>query len=174
MSRWVRPSLNQLSLRMALATLLQSVWGWRFIRRGAENIWRHMNLLRPSWRISSCPRVGGSDRRHLSRWSSLWGASWHWATWPRPGGDWLGGGAELPELPCLRNFPEQIFSADMPQPGSPSWFFFITLGRGLKIDCGCGLFVERQVGLGAIVEDFVTFRINRVALLDGKQGGPGN
>jgi putative oxidoreductase len=32
---------------------------------------------------------------------------------------------------------------------------FITLGRGLKIDCGCGLFVERQVGLGAIGEDFL-------------------
>ncbi len=32
---------------------------------------------------------------------------------------------------------------------------FITLARGLKIDCGCGLLVERQVGLGAIGEDFV-------------------
>jgi putative oxidoreductase len=29
----------------------------------------------------------------------------------------------------------------------------ITLARGLKIDCGCGLFMERQVGLGAILED---------------------
>ncbi len=32
---------------------------------------------------------------------------------------------------------------------------FITLAPGLKIDCGCGLLVERQVGLGAIGEDFV-------------------
>lgn len=29
----------------------------------------------------------------------------------------------------------------------------ITMARGLKIDCGCGLFMDRQVGLGAIVED---------------------
>ncbi|MDD5643290.1 MAG: hypothetical protein PHX53_16680 [Syntrophales bacterium] len=29
----------------------------------------------------------------------------------------------------------------------------ITMARGLKIDCGCGLFTERQVGLGAILED---------------------
>lgn len=29
----------------------------------------------------------------------------------------------------------------------------ITLARGLKIDCGCGLFTERQVGPGAILED---------------------
>jgi hypothetical protein len=29
----------------------------------------------------------------------------------------------------------------------------ITLARGLKIDCGCGLFMDRQVGLGAILED---------------------
>ena len=31
----------------------------------------------------------------------------------------------------------------------------ITLARGLKIDCGCGLFLPRQVGLGAILEDAV-------------------
>jgi putative oxidoreductase len=31
----------------------------------------------------------------------------------------------------------------------------ITLARGLKIDCGCGLFFQRQVGLGAVVEDVV-------------------
>jgi putative oxidoreductase len=30
---------------------------------------------------------------------------------------------------------------------------FITAGRGLKIDCGCGLFFARQVGLGVILED---------------------
>jgi len=32
---------------------------------------------------------------------------------------------------------------------------FITMGRGLKIDCGCGLFFQRQVGLGAVLEDAV-------------------
>jgi hypothetical protein len=31
----------------------------------------------------------------------------------------------------------------------------ITLARGLKIDCGCGLFFQRQVGLAAILEDLV-------------------
>jgi hypothetical protein len=31
----------------------------------------------------------------------------------------------------------------------------ITLARGLKIDCGCGLFSQRQVGLVAILEDLV-------------------
>ncbi len=29
----------------------------------------------------------------------------------------------------------------------------ITMARGLKIDCGCGLFSQRQVGLTAILED---------------------
>jgi len=29
----------------------------------------------------------------------------------------------------------------------------ITMARGLKIDCGCGLFTDRQVGAGAILED---------------------
>jgi hypothetical protein len=29
----------------------------------------------------------------------------------------------------------------------------ITMARGLKIDCGCGLFTDRQVGPGAILED---------------------
>jgi uncharacterized membrane protein YphA (DoxX/SURF4 family) len=29
----------------------------------------------------------------------------------------------------------------------------ITLARGLKIYCGCGLFFQRQVGLAAILED---------------------
>ncbi len=32
---------------------------------------------------------------------------------------------------------------------------FITLARGLKIDCGCGLFFGRQVGLAPILEDIV-------------------
>jgi uncharacterized membrane protein YphA (DoxX/SURF4 family) len=31
----------------------------------------------------------------------------------------------------------------------------ITMARGLKIDCGCGLFFQRQVGLGAVAEDAV-------------------
>ena len=29
----------------------------------------------------------------------------------------------------------------------------ITLARGLKIDCGCGLFFQRQVGWESILED---------------------
>ena len=29
----------------------------------------------------------------------------------------------------------------------------ITMARGLKIDCGCGLFMDRQVGPGALLED---------------------
>lgn len=29
----------------------------------------------------------------------------------------------------------------------------ITMARGLKIDCGCGLFSSREVGLGAVVID---------------------
>ena len=31
----------------------------------------------------------------------------------------------------------------------------VTLARGLKIDCGCGLFFTRQVGLVPILEDAV-------------------
>ncbi len=31
----------------------------------------------------------------------------------------------------------------------------ITMARGLKIDCGCGLFFQRQVGPAAILEDLV-------------------
>ncbi len=33
----------------------------------------------------------------------------------------------------------------------------VTLARGLKIDCGCGLFTQRQVGVAAILEDLVFF-----------------
>ena len=29
----------------------------------------------------------------------------------------------------------------------------ITMARGLKIDCGCGLFFQRQVGWAAVLED---------------------
>jgi putative oxidoreductase len=32
---------------------------------------------------------------------------------------------------------------------------FITMARGLKIDCGCGLFFQRQVGWVPVVEDLV-------------------
>jgi hypothetical protein len=31
----------------------------------------------------------------------------------------------------------------------------ITMARGLKIDCGCGLFFQRQVGLAALLEDLI-------------------
>ena len=31
----------------------------------------------------------------------------------------------------------------------------ITLARGLTIDCGCGLFFQRQVGLAAVLEDLL-------------------
>jgi putative oxidoreductase len=31
----------------------------------------------------------------------------------------------------------------------------ITMARGLTIDCGCGLFFQRQVGLAAVLEDAV-------------------
>jgi len=31
----------------------------------------------------------------------------------------------------------------------------ITMVRGLKIDCGCGLFSQRQVGLAVILEDLI-------------------
>jgi putative oxidoreductase len=31
----------------------------------------------------------------------------------------------------------------------------ITMARGLSIDCGCGLFFQRQVGMGAVLEDAV-------------------
>ena len=33
----------------------------------------------------------------------------------------------------------------------------ITMARGLKIDCGCGLFFQRQVGWAAVLEDFLFF-----------------
>jgi len=41
--------------------------------------------------------------------------------------------------------------------GLLTWIFMlvmlVTLARGLKIDCGCGLFFTRQVGLVPILED---------------------
>jgi hypothetical protein len=33
----------------------------------------------------------------------------------------------------------------------------ITMARGLKIDCGCGLFSERLVGWAAVLEDLLIF-----------------
>jgi hypothetical protein len=35
----------------------------------------------------------------------------------------------------------------------------VTLARGLKIDCGCGLFFQRQVGLAAILENFLILAV---------------
>jgi putative oxidoreductase len=32
---------------------------------------------------------------------------------------------------------------------------FITMARGLSIDCGCGLFFQRQVGWAAVLEDAI-------------------
>jgi uncharacterized membrane protein YphA (DoxX/SURF4 family) len=32
---------------------------------------------------------------------------------------------------------------------------FITMARGFSIDCGCGLFFQRQVGWGAVLEDAI-------------------
>jgi putative oxidoreductase len=32
---------------------------------------------------------------------------------------------------------------------------FVTMARGLNIDCGCGLFFQRQVGWAAVAEDAV-------------------
>jgi len=32
---------------------------------------------------------------------------------------------------------------------------FVTMARGLSIDCGCGLFFQRQVGWAAVLEDAV-------------------
>jgi hypothetical protein len=32
---------------------------------------------------------------------------------------------------------------------------FVTMARGLSIDCGCGLFFQRQVGWAAVLEDVV-------------------
>jgi putative oxidoreductase len=50
----------------------------------------------------------------------------------------------------------------------------ITMARGLNIDCGCGLFTQRQVGLAAILEDLVLlawtaglYRWERLATITG-------
>jgi putative oxidoreductase len=52
----------------------------------------------------------------------------------------------------------------------------ITMARGLKIDCGCGLFFQRQVGIGAVREDAVlliwTAGLYWYELLRSEKGGP--
>ena len=52
----------------------------------------------------------------------------------------------------------------------------ITMARGLSIDCGCGLFFQRQVGMGAVLEDTVLLiwagGLYWWELLRSEQGGP--
>ncbi len=54
----------------------------------------------------------------------------------------------------------------------------ITMARGLKIDCGCGLFFQRQVGWGAVLEDAVLLiwaaGLYWWELLRSEKGGPGS
>ncbi|MCG2773907.1 MAG: DoxX family membrane protein, partial [Desulfobacterales bacterium] len=54
----------------------------------------------------------------------------------------------------------------------------ITMARGLKIDCGCGLFFQRQVGMGAVLEDAVLLiwaaGLYRWELLRAEKYGPGS
>jgi hypothetical protein len=48
----------------------------------------------------------------------------------------------------------------------------ITMARGLKIDCGCGLFTDRQVGPGAILEDALLLGVaGWLYWREGKGGG---
>jgi putative oxidoreductase len=53
----------------------------------------------------------------------------------------------------------------------------ITMARGLKIDCGCGLFFQRQVGLAAVLEDVVLLLwaagLYRWELFRSEKCGPG-
>jgi len=53
---------------------------------------------------------------------------------------------------------------------------FITMARGLSIDCGCGLFSQRQVGWAAVLEDAVLLiwaaGLYRWELLQSEPGGP--
>ena len=53
----------------------------------------------------------------------------------------------------------------------------ITMARGLKIDCGCGLFFQRQVGPVALLEDLVLLGwaagLYWWELLRAEKGGPG-
>ena len=52
----------------------------------------------------------------------------------------------------------------------------ITMARGLSIDCGCGLFFQRQVGMGAVLEDTVLLiwagGLYWWELLRSEKGGP--
>jgi uncharacterized membrane protein YphA (DoxX/SURF4 family) len=54
---------------------------------------------------------------------------------------------------------------------------FVTMARGLSIDCGCGLFFQRQVGWAAVLEDAVLLiwaaGLYRWELLRAKIFGPG-
>jgi hypothetical protein len=50
----------------------------------------------------------------------------------------------------------------------------ITMARGLKIDCGCGLFFQRQVGLESILEDALLLGVaGRLYWREGKIGDRG-
>ena len=52
----------------------------------------------------------------------------------------------------------------------------LTMARGLKIDCGCGLFFQRQVGLAAVLEDAILLiwaaGLYWWELLRSEKGGP--
>jgi hypothetical protein len=54
----------------------------------------------------------------------------------------------------------------------------ITMARGLSIDCGCGLFFQRQVGLAVVLEDAVLLicaaGLYRWELLRFERCGPGS
>lgn len=47
----------------------------------------------------------------------------------------------------------------------------ITMARGLKIDCGCGLFFERQVGWAPVLEDLLL--LGATAWVYGREGMTG-
>ena len=73
------------------------------------------------------------------------------------GGARPGGGAQTAQLPA-------------PPGGLVAGFLvviLITMARGLKIDCGCGLFFQRQVGLGRGSGRPGAFGLGRGALLVG-------
>jgi hypothetical protein len=49
----------------------------------------------------------------------------------------------------------------------------ITMARGLKIDCGCGLFFQRQVGPAALLEDVLLLGVvGWLSWRDYKAGDP--
>ena len=54
----------------------------------------------------------------------------------------------------------------------------VTMARGLTIDCGCGLFFQRQVGMGAVLEDAILLiwaaGLYRWELLSSEKYGPGS